>query len=60
MREKFVKLSDMKIKAGTFDGPQIREPIKDEKFEEVMNPGEINAWKALSPSSLIFLVTIGL
>ena len=49
----------MKVKAGTFDGPQIRELIKDDKFEEVMNPAEKNAWKALIPSLLIFSVTVG-
>ena len=49
----------MKVKAGTFDGPQIRELIKDDKFVEVMNPDEKNAWKAVSPSSLIFSETIG-
>ena len=35
----------MKKKAGALDGPQIRELIKDDKFEEVMNPDEKNAWK---------------
>ena len=50
----------MKLKAGTFDSPQIRELIKDDKIEELMNPDEKNAWKALSPPSLIFLVTVGL
>ena len=32
LREKFVKLGDMKIKAGTFDDPHIRE-LKKEKFD---------------------------
>ena len=46
LREKFVKLSDMKIKAGIFDGPQIRELIKDDAFEEAMSLDEKNAWRA--------------
>ena len=50
----------MKIKTGTFDGPRIRELIKDNKFEEVMNSDDKNTWKALSTSSLIFLVVVGL
>ena len=42
LREKFVKLSDMKIKAEIFDGPQI----KDDAFEEAMSLDEKSAWRA--------------
>ena len=55
LREKFVKLSDMKIKAGIFDGPQIRDLIKDDKFWEVMNPHEKYAWRAVKSIVVDFL-----
>ena len=37
-------LSYEKIKAGVFDGPQIRLLVRDEKFIEKMNDKERNAW----------------
>jgi hypothetical protein len=36
-KHKFPRLSDAKIKEGIFVGPQIRESIKDEQFEEQLN-----------------------
>ena len=35
-----------KLKAGIFDGPQIRQLIRDPQFENSMNEVELEAWKA--------------
>ena len=35
-----------KLKAGIFDGPQIRQLIRDPEFENSINEGELEAWKA--------------
>jgi hypothetical protein len=37
LKQKFPRLSDAKIKEGIFVGPQIKELIKDEQFEEQLN-----------------------
>ena len=34
------------LKAGIFDGPQIRQFIKDLEFANSMNDVELEAWKA--------------
>lgn len=45
--QKFPGLSTEKIKAGIFDGPQIRKLVKDNKnFIKSMNKLESNAWKS--------------
>ena len=41
----FPALSTEKLKAGIFDGRQIRQLIKDEHFENSMEANEQNAWK---------------
>ena len=38
--------SDAKLKAGIFDGPQIRELMKDEDFPSKLKSIELRAWKA--------------
>ena len=45
---KFPSLSTEKIKAGIFDGPQIRELMKDQQFENSMNNVERNAWSSFT------------
>ena len=40
------RLTIEKLKAGIFDGPQIRELIRDADFENSMNEVELAAWKA--------------
>ena len=35
-----------KLKAGIFDGPQIRQLFRDPEFENSMNEVELEAWKA--------------
>ena len=42
--EKFPNISYDKIKAGIFDGPQIRKLINDKEFTNTMNILEKNAW----------------
>lgn len=42
--KKFHNLSTEKLKAGIFDGPQIRRLIKDENFNSYMTDIEKNAW----------------
>ena len=43
---KFPRLTYEKIKAGIFDGPQIRFLVKDQTFISTMKKEELNAWKA--------------
>ena len=42
----FPGLTMEKVKAGIFDGPQIRQLIRDPEFENSMNKVELEAWKA--------------
>lgn len=44
LHTKFPKLSDAKIKEGTFVGPQIRKLLKDDNFLATMNDIEKKAW----------------
>jgi hypothetical protein len=46
VKHKFLRLSDPKIKEGIFVGPQIRELIKDEQFEEQLNEVGKAVWQA--------------
>lgn len=46
LREMFTNLSDAKIKEGVFDGPQIRQVLKDEAFKLTLTETELNAWLA--------------
>jgi hypothetical protein len=41
---KFPNVTDTKIKAGIFMGPQIRDLMQDEQFDEDLNECERNAW----------------
>lgn len=51
----FPSLSYEKIKAGVFDGPQIRQLIKDERFIETMTELEKNGWLAFKNIVKYFL-----
>jgi len=44
VRNKFPNVNDAKIKEGIFIGPQIREMMQDEQFDEDLNEIERNAW----------------
>jgi hypothetical protein len=46
LKLKFPNLSDAKIKEGIFVGQQIRELLKDEHFESVLNSLKLEAWKS--------------
>ena len=53
--QKFSFLSHEKIKAGVFDGPEIRQLLKDKEFIETMNSVEKNGWIAFSQVANNFL-----
>jgi hypothetical protein len=42
--EKFARLSEAKLKEGIFIGPQIRDIIKDEYFDNLFQGDEKPAW----------------
>ena len=42
--EKFVDLSDGKLKEGIFEGPKIKQLMRDEEFDKTMSPVEKKAW----------------
>ena len=44
--DKFPALTNEKIKAGVFDGPQIRQLLNDQQFVLTMKRLERNAWEA--------------
>ena len=44
LREKFPRLSEAKLKEGIFIGPQLREHIKDEFFDKLLQGNEKAAW----------------
>lgn len=46
LRSKFPRISDAKIKEGIFIGPQIREILKDQNFDSVLQGFEKEAWKS--------------
>lgn len=46
LRQKFPQISDAKLNAGIFDGPQIRTLMKDRQFDQAMTETELNAWEA--------------
>ena len=55
---KFSCLSYEKVKAGIFDGPQIRHLLKDQEFISTMKREELRAWKAFSDVVKNFLGNI--
>ena len=44
-----------KIKAGIFDGLQIRELIKETSFDDALNPAEVFPWLSLKSVITNFL-----
>uniref|UniRef100_A0A6A7G0F0 Uncharacterized protein n=1 Tax=Hirondellea gigas TaxID=1518452 RepID=A0A6A7G0F0_9CRUS len=44
MNQKFPRISEARLKAGIFDGPKIRELLKDHNFDESMEDNERKAW----------------
>ena len=46
LQEKFPRISKEKLKAGIFDGPQIRQLMCDDLFQESLKSHELKAWGA--------------
>ena len=46
VRNNFPNVSDAKFKVGIFIGPQIRELMQDQQFDEDLNETERNAWSS--------------
>jgi len=46
LREKFPRLSEAKLKEDIFIGPQIRDLIKDEYFDKLLQVSEKAAWNS--------------
>ena len=44
LKEKFPQISEAKIQAGIFVGPQIRELLVDREFQRRLNTNEMDAW----------------
>ena len=57
--EKFPRLSEAKLQEGIFIGPQIRDIIKDEYFEKLLQD-EKSAWGSFKFVVKVFLGTEGL
>ena len=47
LQQKFPRISFEKFKAGIFDGPQIRELMKDSMFDDALSAAELSAWRSL-------------
>ena len=48
--QKFLQICMEKLKAGIFDGPQIRVLMNDPMFNAVLSEAELSAWKSLKAS----------
>jgi len=46
LQKKFPRLSEAKLKEGVFTGPQIRDIIKDEYFDKLLQGDEKAAWES--------------
>ena len=53
--QKFPRISKEKLKAGIFDGSQIRELMKDTTFDEALSEVELSAWLSLKSEVTNFL-----
>ena len=55
LQSKFPAVSDAKIGAGVFNGPQIRELRRDTAFDEVLTEAEKRAWESFENVFIKFL-----
>jgi hypothetical protein len=55
LREKFPGLSEAKLKEGIFIGPKIRDLMKDEYFDKVLQGDEKAAWDSFKFVAKAFL-----
>ena len=53
----FPSLSDAKLNAGVFTGPDIRKLMLDTNFDKMLNPQELRAWLAFK--AVVYGLTIG-
>ena len=53
--KKFPAITEEKLKAGVFDGPQIRRLLNDPAFISTMQSGELDAWNAFAAVVTTFL-----
>jgi len=53
--EMFPRLSEAKLKEGIFIGPQIRDIIKDEFFDKLLQCNEMAAWDSFKIVVNVFL-----
>ena len=54
LKKIFPKLSEAKVKAGVFLGPQIRQIFPDEKFSNLLNRAQKASWNSLKAVVWIF------
>ena len=55
LRSKFPAVRDAKLRAGVFNGPQIRKLTKDSTFDEVLTEADKRAWESFKNVSTEFL-----
>ena len=55
LQQKFHRISFEELKAGIFDGPQIRELMKDSMFDDALSAAELSAWRSLKSVITNFL-----
>ena len=55
LQQKFPRVSLEKHKAAIFDGPQIRELMKDSTFDDALSATELSAWGSLKSVITYFL-----
>ena len=55
LEQKFPRVSFEKLKAGNFDGLQIRELMKDSTFDDAMSATELSTWGSLKSVIANFL-----
>ena len=55
LQQRFPRVSLEKLKAGIFDGPQIREFMKDSTFNDALSATELSAWGSLKSVVTNFL-----
>jgi len=60
LRENFPRLSEAKLKEGIFIGPQIRDLIKGEYFDTLLQGEEKAAWESFKFVVKVFWETEGL
>lgn len=55
LKAKFPRKSELKIIHGIFDGPQIRELMRDSQFDDILDDNELKAWTSLKSIITNFL-----